>query len=69
MNIEVVEISSPSKLPKSACREYAGIPASEAVTAFQKTGQTPGAIYQYGERLFVFAIENKNGIGHSDNDK
>jgi hypothetical protein len=62
-SISIVQISSPSELPKATCREYAGVPASEAVTAFQRTGQIPGAIYQYGKRLFVFAI------GHSDDDK
>jgi len=61
MNVEVVEISSPSELPKATCREYAGVPTSEAIAAFQKTGQTPGAIFQYGKRLFVFAIEDKTG--------
>lgn len=60
---EVIEISNLAELPKAMCREYAGIPAPEAVAAFQKTGQKPGVIYQYGKRLFVFA-ENKNGIAN-----
>jgi len=64
MDITVIEISNLADLPKAACREYAGIPAPEATTAFQKTGQKAGAVYQFGKRLFVFAIENKNGIAN-----
>jgi hypothetical protein len=56
MNITCMEISSLTELPKGICREYAGVPISDAAAAFQKLGETPGVVYQYGKRLFIFEV-------------
>jgi len=62
MNITCMEISSLTELPKGICREYAGVPISDAAAAFQKLGETPGIVYQYGKRLFIFGIVGRQSF-------